>query len=66
LGTRQENAKIPEFLVADSPARSWRDAYSLIVKHKPIPGGYSCEESHATPDVGASLWKAVDWEENGT
>jgi hypothetical protein len=37
---------------------------SLIVKRIPIPGGYSCEGWYATPDVGASLWKAVDWEEN--
>lgn len=39
--------------------------HGLIVKHKPIPGGYSCEELYATPDLGASLWKAVDWEEKG-
>jgi len=34
-----------------------------IAKSKPIPGLYSCARVDTTPILGASLWKAVDWEE---
>ena len=34
-----------------------------IAKSNPIPGLYSCATADTTPILGASLWKAVDWEE---